>query len=57
VSGPNADRGVDFIQLAGSIEVDGNYLCALSGGGTVNCWGNDSQGQISGLDLLAARKR
>jgi len=44
---------VDVVQVAGSIEADGNFLCELSTDGTVSCWGNDERGQISGLDLLA----
>jgi hypothetical protein len=57
VSGANRDIVNDYVQLAGSIEADGNYLCGLLSDGTVSCWGNDSHGQISGLDALARRPR
>ena len=53
VTGMNTRSPADVVQVAGSIEADRNFLCALSVDGTVNCWGNDDHGQISGLDLLA----
>ena len=57
VSGANASHDANYIQVAGSIEVDGNYLCGLHDDGVVNCWGNDSHGQVSGADELANQPR
>jgi alpha-tubulin suppressor-like RCC1 family protein len=57
VSGPNRVGITGFTQLAGSIEVDGNFVCGLLKDGTVECWGADDHGQISDLDELARQPR
>ena len=57
VSGANADPSAGFVQIGGSIEVDGNHLCGLRASGTVTCWGADTHRQLSGLQDLALRER
>ncbi|HMI93392.1 MAG TPA: hypothetical protein VK509_18600, partial [Polyangiales bacterium] len=53
VTGFNTAGAHDFVQISGSIEVDGNHLCGLHEDGSVSCWGSDTTRQVSGLqDIL-----
>ncbi len=53
-----ADGGMGFVTVSGltsvsAISGDAGFVCAVSSGGTVSCWGNNSFGELGNGTLMA----